>query len=109
VKSAVPEATWEAHGALTYECVVAVTGRAKAEARAPGGFELELSAIEPIGASEEYPIQPKEHGVDFLLDHRHLWLRSSLQRAGLRVRAEIEQAIHDFFYGRGSSSRPNSP
>jgi len=101
VKSAVPEAAWAAHGALTYECVVAVTGRVKAEARAPGGYELELSALEKTGSSEEYPIQPKEHGVDFLLDHRHLWLRSSLQRAGLRVRAEIEQAIHDFFYGRG--------
>jgi asparaginyl-tRNA synthetase len=51
--------------------------------------------------AEEYPIQPKEHGVDFLLDHRHLWLRSSQQRAGLKVRAEIEQATHDFYYDRG--------
>jgi len=54
-----------------------------------------------LAPSEDYPIQPKEHGVEFLLDHRHLWLRSSQQRAGLRVRAEVEQATHDFFYDRG--------
>jgi asparaginyl-tRNA synthetase len=101
LKSGVPEEAWQAHEGLTYEAVVAITGRVKVEARAPGGFELELGGIELLASAEDYPIQPKEHGVDFLLDHRHLWLRSSLQRAGLRVRAEIEQAIHDFFYNRG--------
>ena len=63
--------------------------------------EHAVSAIELLAPSDDYPIQPKEHGVDFLLDHRHLWLRSSLQRAGLRVRAEVEQSIHDFLYDRG--------
>jgi asparaginyl-tRNA synthetase len=100
VKSLVDEATWGLYGSLTYEALVAVTGEVKAEARAPGGFELGISQLALLAAAEEYPIQPKEHGVDFLLDHRHLWLRSSLQRAGLRVRAEVEQSIHDFFYQR---------
>jgi asparaginyl-tRNA synthetase len=73
----------------------------RADARAPGGFELSTEQLTLIGASEEYPIQPKEHGVDFLLDNRHLWLRSSQQRAIMRVRSEVEQAIHDFYYERG--------
>jgi len=101
VKSQVDEATWMRHGALSYEALVSVTGEVKAEPRAPGGFELGVTGLELLAPADDYPIQPKEHGVDFLLDHRHLWLRSSLQRAGLRVRAEVEQAIHDFFYQRG--------
>ena len=67
----------------------------------PGGFEIGVVDLEILGTSDEYPIQPKEHGPDFLLDHRHLWLRSSQQRAGLKVRHEVEQAIHDFFYQKG--------
>jgi asparaginyl-tRNA synthetase len=98
VKNAVDEATWELYGTLTQECVVSLTGEVKEDARAPGGYELGISSLELLAPSEEYPIQPKEHGVDFLLDHRHLWLRSSMQRAGLKVRAEVSQAIHDFFY-----------
>jgi asparaginyl-tRNA synthetase len=101
VQKQLDPSVWELHGRLTQECAVAVTGTVKEEPRAPGGHELGVSGLELIGPSDDYPIQPKEHGVDFLLDHRHLWLRSSQQRAGLRVRAEIEQAIHDFFYGRG--------
>ncbi len=100
VKSVVGEASWSAHGTLTPESLIAVTGEVKAESRAPGGFELGLSSLELLALAESYPIQPKEHGVDFLLDNRHLWLRSSQQRAGLKVRAEVEQAIHDFFYAR---------
>ena len=101
VKKQVSDTVWETHGSLTQEASVAVTGTVRAEPRAPGGHELGVSALTRIGASEEYPIQPKKHGVDFLLDQRHLWLRSSTQWAGLRVRAEVEQAIHDFFYQRG--------
>ncbi len=101
LKSGVDEATWAAHGTLTQESVAAVTGEVKEDDRAPGGFEIVVSALDVISVAEEYPIQPKEHGVDFLLDHRHLWLRSSQQRAGLKVRAEVQQAIHDFFYRRG--------
>ena len=91
---------WDAHAELSQECSVHLTGRVRAEPRAPGGHEIGVTGLEVIGTANDYPIQPKEHGVEFLLDHRHLWLRSSLQRAGLRVRAEVEQATHDFFYGR---------
>ena len=100
VKSELPEEVWSSLEGVTQESTVALTGLVKEEPRAPGGFEIGVTALEVIGPAEEYPIQPKEHGVDFLLDHRHLWLRSSLQRAGLRVRAEVEQSVHDFFYER---------
>lgn len=100
VKSAVDEATWEGQQGLTQECLVAITGEVKADDRAPGGFELGATKVEQLASAEDYPIQPKEHGVEFLLDHRHLWLRSTQQRAGLRVRAEVQQSIHDFLYER---------
>src|SRR4051794_11308899 len=95
VKNAVAPETWEALGRLSLEASVAVTGEVRAEPRAPGGHELGVSAIQVIGESPDYPIQPKEHGVDFLLDHRHLWLRTPRQAAIMRVRSEVEQAIHD--------------
>src|SRR5688500_18397924 len=95
-----PEVSEEVHR-LTQETSVRVEGKVRADARAPGGYELSVTELEVLGRSEEYPIQPKEHGVDFLLDHRHLWLRSGQQRAIMRVRSEGEQAIHDFFYERG--------
>ena len=102
VKSAVSPAVWERFSQLTVETSIAVTGEVRVEARAPGGFEMGVSELEIIGASPiDYPIQPKEHGVDFLLDNRHLWLRSPRQRAIALVRHEVEQAIHDFFYARG--------
>jgi asparaginyl-tRNA synthetase len=101
VRSVVPAESWETFSTLTIESSVAVTGEVRADARAPGGFELSVSRLEQLGPSPlDYPIQPKEHGVDFLLDHRHLWLRSPRQRAIARVRHEIEQAIRDFFYDR---------
>jgi asparaginyl-tRNA synthetase len=101
VKKEIQPETWELLGELTQETSVHVTGAIRADERAPGGYELSVSELTVIGRSEEYPIQPKEHGVDFLLDHRHLWLRSSQQRAIMRVRNEVEQSIHDFFYDRG--------
>ena len=100
LKTGVPEKAWGLHESITREACVALTGEVREELRAPGGFEIGVTSLELLGPSEEYPIQPKKHGVDFLLDHRHLWLRSSLQRAGLKVRHEVEQAIHDFFYER---------
>ena len=100
VKSRLPAGIWDLATSLTRESCVALTGVVRPDPRAPGGHELTVSGVELIGASDEFPIQPKEHGVEFLLDHRHLWLRSKRQRAGLRVRAEVEQAIHDFFYER---------
>jgi asparaginyl-tRNA synthetase len=108
VKNQVPESDWELYGTLTPECLVRLSGEVKEDARAPGGYEIGIASLELLAPSEPYPIQPKEHGVDFLLDHRHLWLRSSQQRAGLRVRAEIEQAIHDFLY-RGGFVRIDAP
>jgi asparaginyl-tRNA synthetase len=99
-KQASPE-MWSVIETLTQETSVLVTGTVRADDRAPGGYELGLSDLQIIGPSADFPIQPKEHGVEFLLDHRHLWLRSSQQRAVLRVRNEVEQAIQDFFYARG--------
>lgn len=86
---------------LTQESSVRVTGIVREEKRSPGGFELGADSLEIIHVAQEYPISPKEHGTDFLMNHRHLWLRSKRQHAILRVRAEIVAAIRDFFDGRG--------
>ena len=102
VKSQLGEEHWARYAELTTETSVRVTGEVRQDARAPGGFELGVQSLELLGPSPlDYPIQPKEHGIDFLLDHRHLWLRSPRQRAIARVRHELEQGIHDFFYERG--------
>jgi asparaginyl-tRNA synthetase len=102
VRSAVEPGVWERFAELTVETSLALTGEVKAEARAPGGHELSVTGLEILGPSPtDYPIQPKEHGVDFLLDHRHLWLRSRRQLAIARIRHELEQGIHDFFHERG--------
>ena len=102
VKTQVSPEIWATFQKLTLECAVKVTGEARAEPRAPGGFDITVADLELVGESAaDYPIQPKEHGVDFLLDNRHLWLRSPKQRAIFVVRNEVEQAIHDFFYERG--------
>ncbi|MDQ2766694.1 MAG: asparagine--tRNA ligase, partial [Gemmatimonadota bacterium] len=101
VKSAVPQDVWDRFAQLTLETSVAVSGDVRADARAPGGYELGVTDLAIVGASPlDYPIQPKEHGIDFLLDHRHLWLRSPRQRAIATIRSELEQGIHDFFYQR---------
>lgn len=102
VKPQVSAETWEAFQKLSLECSLTVSGEVKADARAPGGVELGVTELSLIGPSAlDYPIQPKEHGVDFLLDNRHFWLRTPRQVAIMRIRNEIEQAIHDFFYQRG--------
>lgn len=92
---------WELIQGITQESSVLVQGVPREERRAPGGVELGVQSMEVIGTAPDFPIQPKEHGVEFLLDHRHLWLRSRTQRAVMLVRSEVEQAIHDFFYTRG--------
>ena len=102
VKNQLAPEVWERFSQLTTETSVAVEGEARAEPRAPGGFEMGVTGLTIIGPSPiDYPIQPKEHGIDFLLDNRHFWLRSPRQRAIAVIRSEIEQAIHDFFYERG--------
>ena len=101
VKSQVPPEVWERFQTLTIEASVAVTGEVRLEPRAPGGAELGAIDLTVLGASPiDYPIQPKEHGIDFLMDNRHLWLRAPRQVALMRIRHEIEQSIHDFFYAR---------
>ena len=102
VKTALPAEVWERFSSLSLETSVRIRGEVRADARSPGGYEISVADLEVIGPSPlDYPIQPKEHGIDFLLDHRHFWLRSSRQRAIFTVRNEVEQAIHDFFYERG--------
>ncbi len=100
VRDSVDGATWELYESLNQEALVSIKGKVKEDVRAPGGYEIEIHDLELIATADDYPIQRKEHGVDFLLDHRHLWLRSAQQRAVLRVRAEVSQAINDFFYTR---------
>jgi len=101
VKVSLAPEVWERFGQLTQETTIEVTGQVRPDKRAPGGYELAVSDLVITGASpNDYPIQPKEHGIDFLLDNRHLWLRSSRQRAIARVRNEIEKGIRDFFYDR---------
>ena len=104
VKSAVPEDLFNRVRDLTQESSVIVTGAIRAEARAQGGFELDvtdLQVVQKIPESDPYPITPKEHGTDFLMDRRHLWLRSSRQHAIIRVRHEIVRAVRDYFDDHG--------
>ena len=100
----VSEAIFEAAAGLTQESSLVVTGEVREDARAPGvpgGFEVGVQDLEVLQVADEYPITPKEHGVEFLMDHRHLWLRSSRQWAILRVRAAIVKAIRDWLDGHG--------
>ena len=92
---------WEASAALTQESAVIVRGLLKADARQVGGVEMGLSSLEVVSLAPDYPITPKEHGVDFLMDHRHLWLRSSRQQAVLRIRAEIIAGFREFMNAEG--------
>jgi asparaginyl-tRNA synthetase len=86
---------------LTQESSLIIRGTVREEKRSLGGFELNIKDIEIIQIAEEYPITPKEHGIPFLMEHRHLWLRSQKQNAVLQIRAELIKAIRDFFDGRG--------
>ena len=103
-KSAVAPEIFEAVKGLTQESSVIAEGKVRADKRAPGGYELDISSVQVVQRvpdSDPYPISLKEHGVDFLMEHRHLWVRSPRQAAILRVRAEIIKAARDFFDGRG--------
>lgn len=101
VKSDVGEDVWDAASKLTQESSLYITGKVKEDTRSKGGYELDVLGIEIIQVTEEYPITPKEHGVDFLMDNRHLWIRSPRQRAVLVIRAQIIQAVQQFFNERG--------
>ena len=100
-KNDVAEEVFERARHLTQECSVLVTGSVRADERAPSGVELAVTGVEVVGESTDYPITPKEHGVDFLMDNRHLWLRSTQQWAILRVRATVVRAIRNWLDGQG--------
>src|SRR6476469_9044874 len=103
-KNAVTPEVFEAIKTLTQESSVIVEGKVRADKRAHGGFELDVAnvqVLQRVPESDPYPITPKEHGTDFLMEHRHLWLRSQRQAAILRVRAEIINAPRAFFDERG--------
>ncbi len=104
VKSNLPEEVFETLKNLTQESSFTITGTVRSEARAPGGYELDVTGakvIQRVSEEHPYPITPKEHGVDFLMDHRHLWLRSRRQHAAIRVRHEIIKGIRDYFDSHG--------
>src|ERR1700747_2893838 len=97
-------AAFESLRGLTQESSVIVTGRIHADKRAAGGYEIQITAIEVVQRvpdDKPYPIQLKEHGVDFLLDHRHLWIRTPRQAAILRIRAEAVRAARNFMDSQG--------
>jgi len=100
-KAAVGDEVFERAAHLSQETALAVHGQVRADARAPGGYEIEATGLDVVGKAHDYPITPKEHGVDFLLDRRHLWIRSARQQAILRVRHEVIDAIRDYFNTRG--------
>jgi asparaginyl-tRNA synthetase len=100
-KQGVDEPTFKAADHLSQETSLTVEGTVRADKRAPGGYELDVTGLTVVSPATDYPITPKEHGVDYLLDRRHLWIRAERQQAILRVRHEVINAIRDFFNGRG--------
>jgi len=100
-KAAVGEDLFKTADHLSQETSIVVTGTARADKRAPSGYEIDVKNLEVVGESHDYPITPKEHGVDYLLDRRHLWIRSERQQAILRIRHEIINGVRDFFNARG--------
>lgn len=104
VKANLPEPLFDALKDLTQESSIMITGKVRAEQRAAGGYELDIEAldiVQRVTESDPYPITPKEHGPDFLMDHRHLWLRSKRQWAIGRVRHEVIKGIRDYFDSHG--------
>jgi asparaginyl-tRNA synthetase len=100
-KAAVGDEMFKAADHLSQETSLVITGTARADTRAPSGYEIDVKSLQVIGESHDFPITPKEHGVDYLLDRRHLWIRSERQQAILRIRHEVINAVRDFFNSRG--------
>src|SRR5436305_240524 len=100
-KNAVPEELWEALKPLGQESSLIITGTVREDARAPGGVEVDIANAEVLQNAHDFPITPKEHGPEFLLDNRHLWLRSKKQHAILKVRATVVKAVRDFLDNDG--------
>ena len=99
-KDEVSEAAWEGASSLKQESSLSIKGIVKADERSIGGHEVHVSDVDVIQVAEDYPITPKDHGVEFLMNNRHLWVRSQRQWAAMRVRNEIIYAIHNFFQNR---------
>jgi asparaginyl-tRNA synthetase len=100
-KAAVGETLFQHADHLSQESAIIVTGAVRADARAPGGYEIDVAQLEVVSEAHDFPVTPKEHGVDFLMDRRHLWIRSARQQAILRVRHEVINAVRDYFNTRG--------
>ena len=96
----VSEEVWEAANSLKQESSLEITGMVKEDERSIGGYEIHVTDVAIIQIAEDYPITPKDHGIEFLMNNRHLWLRSQRQWAAMRVRNEIIFAIHSFFHSR---------
>ena len=96
LKNSIAPETWEALKALGQESSVVIRGKVRADSRAPGGYEIDVTGAEILQQVHDYPITPKEHGTEFLMDHRHLWLRSRRQHAVLKVRHTVVQAVRNF-------------
>jgi asparaginyl-tRNA synthetase len=101
VKGELDAAAFERLDTLPQESAVAITGVPRADQRAPGGYELALQTLEVVHEAQPFPISPKEHGTEFLMDHRHLWLRSPRQNAILRIRATLVRALREYFDTHG--------
>ncbi|KUF24742.1 asparagine--tRNA ligase [Bacillus sp. G1(2015b)] len=101
VKAEVEEEVFKLAKSVTQETSVYVTGQVTKDERSPLGFELQVKSIEVIHEATDYPITPKEHGTEFLMDHRHLWLRSKKQHAIMKIRNEIIRATYEYFHREG--------
>lgn len=101
VKAEVPEDVFALAKSITQESSLYVTGTVREDERSPSGYELSVEQIELIHQATDYPITPKQHGTEFLMDHRHLWLRSKRQHAIMKIRSQIIRSTYDFFSERG--------
>ena len=99
-KAELSELAWQSVQQISQETSIRLKGTVSEDPRSPSGVEIHLSDLAVLHLSEEFPITKKEHGTGFLMDHRHLWLRSNRQRAALKIRSEVAQAIRDFHYER---------
>ena len=100
-KAAVPPEAWAAGEAMGQESSLELTGKVKADSRAPGGYEVDVTGLSVVHATHDFPITPKEHGTAFLMEHRHLWLRSQRQHAVIRIRHAVVKAVRDFLDDQG--------
>jgi len=100
-RAAVPPEAWEAGDGAGQESSLELTGRVKEDKRAPGGYEVEVTGFRVLQAVHDYPITPKDHGTAFLMEHRHLWLRSQRQHAAIRVRHAVVKATRDYLDEQG--------